>query len=824
VQSGDDSDPSDESGSYDEVLRGAARADPLPVERDLTGTTLAHYRLDALLGRGGMGAVYRATDERLRREVALKVLLESVAKSEERRRRFVREARAAAAVSHANIATVYDVGEADGRVFLAMELVGGTTLRARIDAGLDITDSLRIAKDIARGLRRAHEKGIVHRDLKPENVMITPDDEVKILDFGLAKMREPPFTTPDALMRADTEPALTGEGRVLGTPDYMSPEQARATEVDASTDVFAFGVVLFEMLTGTRPFARATTQDVLAAIERDAPPSISELNPRVPADVARVLERCLEKKREDRWASGRELVEALENAAASPREVPAAPSRSSGASASPPTSLGGSDQPARTPARTRLRVTPGAVVADRYRIERLLGEGGMGAVWAATHTKTRRVFALKVLKASMACKPRMRQRFLREARAACAVVHPSIVQVHDVFELPDANPVIVMELLEGETLGARLSRDATLPLAELARIMLSVCSAVGTAHHVGIVHRDLKPENIFLVADAGDSSAVHVKVLDFGVAKLTAVEGDAARSAGISGTETGMILGTPYYMSPEQMFAEKSVDHRADIWSLGVILYEALAGVRPTAADNVGQIFKIVATDAIVPLARRAPHLPESVTALVRKMLQHDRTKRLADLHEVCAVLQRHTDAAVQSFGEPTPPNDANDSSLLGGSDEATSTGADASDASARGGSRARTAAWSLLAFALAGGALYAWSPSAGPPDASDPRGAGRSAPSGTLEARPLAQSPPGTLVTTSAAPTSQPLLPDAGSLPATPGPPAAAAARSLPRDAGARSRPTIPPRDPAAAPPPANAAGSAPSANDDTVDPGSYL
>ncbi len=279
----------------------------------------------------------------------------------------------------------------------------------------------------------------------------------------------------------------------------------------------------------------------------------------------------------------------------------------------------------------------------------------MGAVWAATNTQTGKAFALKVLKASAAVKPQMRQRFLREARAATAVEHPSIVQVYAVLELPDATPVIVMELLHGETLAARLARQATIPIAELARILLPVCSAVGTAHQIGIVHRDLKPENIFL-AESGSDTARQVKVLDFGIAKLTASDGAAARSTGITGTGTGVMLGTPLYMSPEQLFGEKDVDHRADIWSIGVILYEALAGVPPTAADNVGQILKIVTTNAIIPLAEKVPGLPERVTSLVGHMLQHDRRRRPEDLREVCRVLETFCDDAVQAFGAPAPP------------------------------------------------------------------------------------------------------------------------------------------------------------------------
>ncbi len=252
----------------------------------------------------------------------------------------------------------------------------------------------------------------------------------------------------------------------------------------------------------------------------------------------------------------------------------------------------------------------GTVIAGRFRLERRLGEGGMGVVWEAVHTVTRKPVALKFLKRTGHEDRRAVGRFLREARAACAVRHPNVVEVHDVLDLPDGLPVMVMELLTGETLAQRIARERVLPLPELARIMGHVCSAVGCAHALGIVHRDLKPENIFLAASGSD-----VRVLDFGIAKLTATEGDAAHTGATTGT--GAILGTPYYMAPEQLFGEKDVDHRADIWALGIIFYEALSGVRPTLGANMGQIYKIVMTDAIVPLRERAPDLPAAILDLV---------------------------------------------------------------------------------------------------------------------------------------------------------------------------------------------------------------
>jgi len=290
--------------------KGAPRADP---ER------IAHFRVLGQLGQGGMGVVYRAEDEKLRRQVALKVLPEAVANDEERRTRFLREARSAAAINHPNIATIYEVDEIDGRVFIAMELVEGGTLRARLAKGaVTVSEVVRLARGIARGLARAHARGVVHRDLKPDNVMLTEEGEPKILDFGLAKLREERDAPgPTQLEQAETASQVTHEGRLLGTPGYMSPEQARARPVDARTDVFAMGVVLYEMLTGELPFRGESTMDMLMAIARDPHRPVRERNPDVPESLAAVVDKCLAKAPEDRYPSARELAEALEAVAVS---------------------------------------------------------------------------------------------------------------------------------------------------------------------------------------------------------------------------------------------------------------------------------------------------------------------------------------------------------------------------------------------------------------------------------------------------------------------------------------------------------------------------
>lgn len=266
---------------------------------------------------------------------------------------------------------------------------------------------------------------------------------------------------------------------------------------------------------------------------------------------------------------------------------------------------------------------PGVEVAKRFRLERQLGSGGMGAVWAATHLVTHKAVALKFLHKKHD-DPDARRRVLREARAACAVQHPNVVAVHDVVEDEDGTPILVMDLLRGESLADKLEREKTLSPAETIAIISPVLSALAVAHGVGIVHRDLKPDNVFLV----EGVASNVRILDFGVAKLAGK--DAATKETNRLTETGAMIGTPHYMAPEQAFGESDVDARADLWAVGAVLYECLAGVPPTEGQNLGQILKVLASGSIRPLAARAPSVPPALAALVDRLLKIEKEERPA--------------------------------------------------------------------------------------------------------------------------------------------------------------------------------------------------
>ncbi len=274
------------------------------------GTRLGPYDILAPLGAGGMGEVYRARDARLSREVAIKVLPVELSSDRERLSRFEQEARSASALNHPNIVTVYEIGQAESVFYIAMELVEGKTLRELVAAGpLAMKKLLPIAAQVADGLAKAHAAGIVHRDLKPENLMVSTDGFVKILDFGLAKL-VPTSSEPLSAMQTVGTPE-THPGSVLGTVGYMSPEQASGQAVDFRSDQFSFGSILYEMATGKRAFQRATAVDTLSAILHEEPEAIGQLNREVPPPCRWIVDRCLAKDPEERYASTRDLARDL---------------------------------------------------------------------------------------------------------------------------------------------------------------------------------------------------------------------------------------------------------------------------------------------------------------------------------------------------------------------------------------------------------------------------------------------------------------------------------------------------------------------------------
>jgi serine/threonine protein kinase len=278
----------------------------------MTGQTLGHYQVLEKIGSGGMGEVYRARDERLARDVALKLLKPSLAHDQDRLRRFEQEARAAAALNHPNIVAIYDIGFHEGAPYIVSELLEGLTLRQKLVEGpLTLRQTADYSLQIAHGLVAAHDKRIVHRDLKPENLFVTRDGRVKILDFGIAKLTLPEATEDRSVANLTTQ---TKSGSILGTVAYMSPEQLRGKSVDARSDIFSFGAILYEMMVGHRAFAGETEVDTITAVLKEEPPEMVVAGQNIPPAFEHIIRHCLEKEPENRFQSARDLAFALSTA------------------------------------------------------------------------------------------------------------------------------------------------------------------------------------------------------------------------------------------------------------------------------------------------------------------------------------------------------------------------------------------------------------------------------------------------------------------------------------------------------------------------------
>jgi eukaryotic-like serine/threonine-protein kinase len=283
-----------------------------------TNTTISHYRIISKIGAGGMGEVYLAEDTRLDRKAALKILPPDFAQDSERMRRFVQEAKAASALNHPNIITIYEIGESEGTHYIAMEFIEGETLQTNLkNQSLDLKSTLETAVQVVSALDAAHRAGIVHRDIKPENVMIRADGLVKILDFGIAKLSASPAVASRSSEDATAiKPHSTSPGMIIGTANYMSPEQAKGKEIDARSDIFSFGIVLYEMLSGKRAFAGENALDVIGAILHKEPTPLNQILPALPHDIERIVNKTLRKDRDERYQTARGLLTDLKDARA----------------------------------------------------------------------------------------------------------------------------------------------------------------------------------------------------------------------------------------------------------------------------------------------------------------------------------------------------------------------------------------------------------------------------------------------------------------------------------------------------------------------------
>jgi serine/threonine-protein kinase len=609
------------------------------------GTVLAGcYRLTRFLGQGGMGAVYEAESASGRR-VAVKVLLDGVLREggTDLLERFYREVGVTESLGSPHIVTVLDSGvSSSGTPFMVMPLMVGMDLEALLErvGALHPAVAVRIARQACAALAVAHEAGIVHRDIKPANLFLDHDKDgvviVRVLDFGVAKLRSARHT-------------LTRTGSHLGTPLYMAPEQiVDVKRVDERSDVWSIALTLYEALAGGLPFHEATSiQELFSAISSRDITWVQDLAPWIDPALAVVLHGALLRDRERRCPSVEDFAAALRPFADGCDDItcfmldPVTDEIAASVAprTEPPTSWRAVAPQKALPGLTLSDRDPflGRTLAERYTLLRRLGAGGMGTVYEASLPDGGRV-AVKVIRPELAG-PNLaaRRRFVREARAAASIDNPHVVRVLEVGSDAEGIPFIAMELLHGSDLQHVVKQLGALAPRTTARLFWQACDGLRAAHARGFVHRDVKPANLFLHRQP--SGEVVVKLCDFGVVKQLDADGEADTTANL--THTGGVIGSPMYMSPEQATNAKTIDPRADVWSLGAALYETLTGVPPWhGKESMGELIVAVCTEPLPHLQDRAPWVPPELAAAVHRAMTRNVGRRFQSMTEFGEVLR----------------------------------------------------------------------------------------------------------------------------------------------------------------------------------------
>ena len=524
---------------------------------------IGRYRIESELGRGGMAVVYLARDPLIDRQIALKLMPSLPALVDTQfRPRFEREARVIASLEHPAIVPVHDFGYSDNLPFIVMRYMPGGSLKERIEKEAVVPkEAIRIFHQLSPALDYAHKKGIYHRDLKPGNILFDQGGNAYIADFGVAK-----------LSTANT--ALTGSGGIVGTPAYMSPEQAKGEEIDGRTDVYSMGVVLFEMLTGRQPYQANTPVSQLMAHIMEPIPDILGLRPDLPTSFQALIQKALAKDKEERFITMNDLLTGLMEAEKNVYQAPTARVVSpyvetviANQTPKPVPTLADNEiddeddvSPQATENYLRAPTKPPKQIG-RYIVKQEISKTFMSAVYLAFDPATQREVAIKVLPQHLDDQ-RYVSRFFREARTLARLENDAIVPIYD---LNEENGYFVMGFMSGGSLRDRI-RTGAMEIERVLFILERMAKALDFAHDNGVIHRDIKPENIIFDRDE------KVYLTDFGLARLSA--------ASVSLTQQ-RVVGTYAYMSPEQFDPRKRVNRRADVYSVGVVLFEMLTGQKP---------------------------------------------------------------------------------------------------------------------------------------------------------------------------------------------------------------------------------------------------
>lgn len=589
----------------------------------MIGRTISHYRILEKLGEGGMGMVYKAEDTKLKRTVALKFLSSNYLGTTEEKTRFIREAQSAASLDHPNICTVYEIDEAEGQLFISMAYIEGVILRDKIQAELlEPEEIIDIAIAVAQGLQAAHEKGVIHRDIKSANIMVTDMRQVKITDFGLAKL----YGTTK----------VTKTGMTVGTVAYMSPEQARGESVDHRTDVWSLGVVIYEMLTRQLPFKGEYDQAVIYNIVNQDPDPVTALRSGIPKELEVIVYKCLAKEPSDRYQRTSELTADL---LAAKQSLPV----ESGVNQAD--SLRNGDFAVQHQSHAAIGGSQDSIPG--YKIIRKLSEGGQGVVYQAVQESTRRKVAIKMMREGAFASRSIKARFEREVRVLARLKHPNIVTIHD-SGTAAGGLYFVMDYIVGRPLDEYMrSPDAPKSIKDTLNLFESICQAVNAAHLAGIIHRDLKPSNIRIDSEGKPY------ILDFGLAKMSLGDSEASMM-----TMTGQFLGSLQWASPEQAAGMPGkIDMRTDVYSLGVVLYQMLTGEFPYLVTGSMHevLIQIMQTEPRKASTLRR-EVNDEVDTIVLKCLNKDRERRYQSAGELARDIKHYLtgqpiEAKRDSFG-----------------------------------------------------------------------------------------------------------------------------------------------------------------------------
>jgi eukaryotic-like serine/threonine-protein kinase len=529
------------------------------------------YEVLERLGQGGMGTVYKVQDLELDRVVALKTIRPDLASNASALRRLKQETLLTRQIAHRNVIRVFDLGVSEGLRFITMEFVEGNDLKSVLELKkkLPVDKALEILTQIVQGLVAAHGEDVVHRDLKPQNILLSNDGRVRIVDFGLA--------------RSFADTGITHTGTILGTPTYMAPEQALGKQGDVRSDIFSFGVIAFEMLSGALPYPNQTLSESLLSRTRGQARPIEDFAPETPAWLARIVMRCLEREPQNRYATAGDLEADLLAREVCPFSV--------------------------TPL-SATSLAPGTMIGTRYRIEADAGEGGMGKVYRALDLELQRTVALKVVKPELANNSGILDQLKHEISIASQISHKNVLRVHDMGETSGLR-YVSMAWADGEDLASLLKRTGPLPEEQVVTFGVEICEGLEAAHEQGVSHRDLKPSNVLLTQGG------HACIADFGLAHSLQLPKEA------SGATTPSTSGTPRYMSPEQVDGV-DIDHRTDIYSLGLILYEMATGRIPFNDESTIQTMTQRITERPASPRVMNPSVSEHLAKVILKCLERE--------------------------------------------------------------------------------------------------------------------------------------------------------------------------------------------------------